>query len=105
MTKKVLLVCGAGASSGFMAAAGRKAAKKEKADIEFKAKSESEIHNHLNEIDLLLVAPHLKYMVEEVQNACDAAGVKTGVIPQRVYGALDGKGLVKVTNDILEGGE
>ncbi|EUJ18992.1 hypothetical protein MAQA_07858 [Listeria aquatica FSL S10-1188] len=28
MTKKILLVCGAGASSGFVAAAARKAAKK-----------------------------------------------------------------------------
>lgn len=105
MTKKVLLICGAGASSGFMAAVARKAAKKEKAEIEFKAKSESEVHNHLNEIDLLLVAPHLKYMIEEVQGACEEAGVKAGIIPQRVYGALDGKGLVKVAKDYLEGGE
>ncbi|MFD2211841.1 PTS sugar transporter subunit IIB [Virgibacillus halophilus] len=105
MTKKVLLVCGAGASSGFMAAAARKAAKKNSADIEFKAKSESEINAHLDTIDLLLVAPHLKYMIEDVKDACEKAGVKYGVIPQKVYGALDGKGLVKVAEEHLQGGE
>ncbi|WP_449355189.1 PTS sugar transporter subunit IIB [Virgibacillus natechei] len=105
MTQKVLLICGAGASSGFMAAAARKAAKKEKADLEFKAKSESEVSEHLNAIDLLLVAPHLKYMIEDLKDDCEKLGVKYGVIPQKVYGVLDGKGLVKVAEEHLQGGE
>lgn len=95
MTKKVLLVCGSGASSGFMAAAARKAAKAADADLEIKAKSESEINEYINDIDLLMVAPHLKYMLEDVKDEADKAGVKYGVISQRVYGSLDGKGAVK----------
>lgn len=59
MATKVLLVCGTGASSGFMAANARKAAKKLNLDMEIKAKSESEIEDYLNEIDVLLVAPPL----------------------------------------------
>ncbi|CAH2716784.1 Lichenan-specific phosphotransferase enzyme IIB component [Neobacillus rhizosphaerae] len=105
MTEKVLLVCGAGASSGFMAAAARKATKKLNIDIEFKAKSESEIGEHLNSIDLLLIAPHLKYMIDDVKGACEEAGVKYGIIPQRVYGSLDGQGLVKVAEEHLQGGD
>jgi PTS system cellobiose-specific IIB component len=105
MTKKVLLVCGAGASSGFMAAAARKATKKLGEDIEFKAKSEAEISEYLNSNDLLLVAPHLKYMIDDVKGACEKAGVKYGIIPQKVYGALDGQGLVKMAKELLQGGE
>ncbi|WP_068781261.1 PTS sugar transporter subunit IIB [Paenibacillus sp. GM2] len=105
MTKKVLLVCGAGASSGFMAAAARKAVKKTGEEIEFKAKSEAELAENLSTIDLLLVAPHLKYMIEDVKDACEAAGVKYGVIPQKVYGSLDGQGLVNVAKPYLEGGK
>jgi len=104
MTKKVLLVCGAGASSGFMAAAARKAVKKTGEDIEFKAKSEAELVESINSIDVLLVAPHLKYMIEDVKDVCEAAGVKYGIIPQKVYGSLDGQGLVKVAKEHLEGG-
>lgn len=95
MTKQVLLTCGAGASSGFMAAAARKAAKKLGADVEVKAKSETEVASLLPEIDLLLVAPHLKYMIDEVKELCETNNVKYDIIPQRVYGLLDGKGLIE----------
>ena len=44
MTKQVLLTCGAGASSGFMAAAARKAAKKLGVDVEVKAKVKRKLH-------------------------------------------------------------
>ncbi|MBV7389740.1 MULTISPECIES: PTS sugar transporter subunit IIB [Enterococcus] len=102
MTTKVLLICGTGASSGFMAANARKAAKKEGLDFEIKAKSESEITDYLNEIDILLVAPHLKYMLNEVKEEAEAAGVKSAIIPQKVYGALDGKGLIEEVKQLKE---
>ena len=92
MTKQILLVCGAGASSGFMAAAARKAAKKNGVDLEIKAKSESELNDYLDATDLLLVAPHLKYMIEEVKDSCQQKG------------ALDGKGLVAFAEELLEEG-
>lgn len=95
MTKQVLLTCGAGASSGFMAAAARKAAKKLGADVEVKAKSETEVAGLLPETDLLLVAPHLKYMIDEVKELCEVNNVKYDIIPQRIYGSLDGKGLIE----------
>ncbi|AKP67434.1 PTS sugar transporter subunit IIB [Companilactobacillus ginsenosidimutans] len=96
MTKKVLLTCGAGASSGFMAAAGRKAVKQMEADLNISAKSEAEVENYLPDIDLLLVAPHLKYKLEEVEEIAQANNVKCAVIPQQIYGMLDGKGLVNL---------
>ena len=51
----VLLVCGSGASSGFMASNMRKAAKELHLDLEVKARSESEIENYIDEIDALMV--------------------------------------------------
>ncbi len=104
MTKKILLVCGAGASSGFVAAAARKAAKKGGFDFEIKAKSESELNDNLDTTDLLLVAPHLKYMIDEVKDVCTEKGVKYGIIPQKVYGSLDGKGLVEFAEEVLKEG-
>ncbi|WKF84167.1 PTS sugar transporter subunit IIB [Lacticaseibacillus pantheris] len=100
---KVLLVCGSGASSGFMAAAGRKAAKKANADLEFKARSDSELGDFLQGVDLLLIAPHLKYMLHDAQEEANQYEVKVAIIPQKVYGALDGKGLVAFASDELAG--
>lgn len=52
-----------------------------------------------------MVAPHLKYMIDDVKSACEKAGVKYGIIPQKVYGSLDGQALVKVAEDCLQGGD
>ena len=102
MSEKILLVCGAGASSGFMAAAARKAAKKKGVDYEIKARSESELTENLSGYDLLLIAPHLKYMLAEVKEIGVSEGIKFGLIPQRIYGALDGNGLIDFAQQTLK---
>ncbi len=58
--KSILLICGSGASSGFMAANMRKAAKKKGLNYEIKARSESELADYADSIDALMVGPHLK---------------------------------------------
>lgn len=95
MKQRVLITCGAGASSGFLAASARKAAKKLNFDIEIKAKSETEVEGLLQEIDILLVAPHLAYMLDEMKEQCKQNKVRCDIIPQKIYGALDGKGLLE----------
>ena len=62
----ILLVCGTGASSGFMAKNIRKAAKEENLEINVKARSDSEIEEYIESIDLLLVGPHLRYMLNDL---------------------------------------
>ena len=55
MTKhNVLLVCGSGASSGFMAANIRKAAKARGIDIAVNARSESTVEDYVDEIDCVM---------------------------------------------------
>lgn len=49
----VLLVCGSGASSGFMATNMRRAAVARGVEMDIKARSESEIENYVDEIDPL----------------------------------------------------
>ena len=50
-TIRVLLVCGSGASSGFMAGNIRKAAAERGLEISVNARSESEIENYIDDID------------------------------------------------------
>lgn len=88
--KNVLLICGSGASSGFMAAAIRKAAKKREIELNVKAASESQLDDRINEIDYLLIGPHLSYMLEEIQEQTKNKNAKVAVIPQSIYGTLNG---------------
>ena len=59
----VLLVCGSGASSGFMAANMRKAAKEREIDITVTARSEAEIENYIDEIDEILQGSQVKHIL------------------------------------------
>jgi PTS system cellobiose-specific IIB component len=86
----VLLVCGSGASSGFMASNIRKAAAKRSIDIIVNARGESEIENYIDEIDALMVGPHLAYIMEELEEYVKGTDVKVLLMKPSYYSLLDG---------------
>ncbi len=86
----VLLVCGSGASSGFMAANIRKAAKERGMDISIVARSESEIESYVDEIDALMVGPHLAYILDEIDEYTHGLSVKVILMKKEYYSTLDG---------------
>lgn len=88
---KVLLVCGSGASSGFMAANMRKAAKNKGVKLEIKARSESEIENYIDEIDVLMVGPHLAYILDDIDEYTNGHDVKVILMKSDYYSKLDGE--------------
>lgn len=86
----VLLVCGSGASSGFMAANMRKVIKGRGLDIAVTARSESEIENYIDEIDALMVGPHLAYILDDIDEYTQGADVKVILMKAEYYSKLDG---------------
>lgn len=86
----VLLVCGSGASSGFMAANIRKAAVARGMEIDIKARGESEIENYIEDIDALLVGPHLAYIIDEIEDVIGGHEVKVLLLKQEYYATLNG---------------
>ena len=94
----VLLVCGAGASSSFMAAKMRVAARKRNIDLGITARSESEISNYIGDIDAIMVGPHL---ADYFQTVKDYYGEECLVIlmEKAYYGKLDGD---KAIDHLLE---
>ncbi|WP_251037447.1 PTS sugar transporter subunit IIB [Paenibacillus albidus] len=87
----VLLVCGSGASSGFMAANIRKAAKKRNLNMDIKARGEAEIENYIDDIDALLVGPHLAYVIDEIKEITKDTDVKVLLMKSSYYSTLDGE--------------
>lgn len=86
----VLLVCGSGASSGFMASNIRKAAAKQEIDITVKARGEAEIENYIDEIDALMVGPHLAYILDEIEDYVGDNDVKVILMKPEYYSTLNG---------------
>lgn len=104
MSKKlnVLLVCGSGASSGFMAANMRKAALKMELEIEIKARSEAEIENYIDEIDVLMVGPHLAYILEEVEEYIHGEDVAVILMKPEYYSTLNGEAAISHLQQVVE---
>lgn len=101
MSKKVLLICGSGASSGFMAANMRKAAKKAGLDFKIQARSEAELSDYANDIDALMVGPHLKSEFDAIKSRVPE-NVKVILMKPDYYSILDGKGAIEHLEKELE---
>jgi len=88
---RILLICGSGASSGFMAASMRKAAKKYGITATIEARTDSLVDEYIEKIDVLLVGPHLRYMEDALQEKADNFNVPMAFIDNTTYGNIDGK--------------
>lgn len=93
---RILLCCGAGMSSGFLASNARKAAKKNKIAASIEARSFSEANEYMGSIDVLLLGPHYATELENFQKKGESYGVAVAVIPKDIYAALDGAGLLNL---------
>lgn len=98
---KILLICGVGASSGFIAQMMRRAAKSRGLDATIIARSESELLDSVKDADCLLVGPHLAYQEELISNAVAPYNVPYGFISEEIYGSLDGAGALDFALELI----
>lgn len=98
--KNIFLICGSGASSGFMAASMRKAAKKKGEKVSVKAASEAQLDNVVDQIDYLLIGPHLAYKEDEIKEKVKGKNLKVAIIPQLVYGSLNGEEALQLVREL-----
>lgn len=88
---RILLACGSGASTGFLASNIRKAAAKRGIDVTITARSEAEIENYIDDIDCLMIGPHLAYLEEDVSKIIQGRDVKMAVMRPDYYATLNGE--------------
>jgi PTS system cellobiose-specific IIB component len=88
---KVLVVCGAGASSTFLAQRIRAAARGRDIDMTVAASSTDGLAQRLDGIDVLLVGSHLAERFDELSRLADAAGTRSALLPDSVFGARGGE--------------
>jgi PTS system cellobiose-specific IIB component len=86
----VLLVCGSGASSGFMAANIRKAAAARGVEITVNARSEATVEDYVDDIDCLMIGPHLASMKEDMDEICEGYPIIVGIVDRDAYAHLNG---------------
>lgn len=101
---KLLLACGAGASSGFVASSMRKSAKKKGIEVEIKAIGDAELFNYINSYDILLLGSHLEYKLADIKTRMAENGyeVPVALIDKRMYASLDGEGILNAALEVLQ---
>jgi PTS system cellobiose-specific IIB component len=95
----VLLVCGGGTSTGFMAANMRKVAKQMGMDIEIKSRSETEVEVYAPDADCIMLGTHLAYLEDEMKQRTKEHNCAVFVMDKSYYSTLDGEGAI---NDMLK---
>ncbi|MDQ0361171.1 PTS sugar transporter subunit IIB [Breznakia pachnodae] len=93
---KILLCCGAGMSSGFLAQKARQAAKKKGIMASIDARAESEVNDYLKSIDVLMVGPHYAIRLNDFEQMAAPYNVPVVLIPQNIYAGLDGNALLEL---------
>lgn len=92
---RILLACGIGASTGFMAANMRKAAKQQNLDVTIHAVSKSQVMDNVDKIDLLLLGPHFSAEVPKYQEMVKGHNIKVTSIDPDYYASLDGESILQ----------
>lgn len=103
MERNILLCCGAGMSSGFLATSTEKAAIEAGLDYNVSAKSQSVALEEMPDYDAVLLGPHFANSVDEFEEVREDTGCDTviAVIPREIYGNVDGKALLEFIKETL----
>lgn len=92
----ILLCCGAGMSSGFMAQSVRKAALKRGIQVRCDAYPQANIDRVIKNYDILCLGPFLGATLEKYQNIASRYDVPVIVIPSSIYGKINGDALYEL---------
>ncbi|MFC5928161.1 PTS sugar transporter subunit IIB [Cryobacterium melibiosiphilum] len=87
---RILVVCGAGASSTFVAQRMRVTLAARGLDVQVAAGSESELGASLGNIDVLLVGPHLAPQYAQICELAAQYGVSARLLPAEVFSVRNG---------------
>jgi cellobiose PTS system EIIB component len=82
----VLIVCGAGASSTFLALRLRRLARARDLDLVVEAGSEADLDDRLEHVRILLIGPHLAERFDSLSRRATEAGARAALLPDTVFG-------------------
>jgi len=100
MTKRIFLVCSAGMSTSMVVNKMREAAEAKGLDAEIKAYSVSEFSDVVEQYEICMVAPQIKYEFDRLSSVCAEKGLKCGQIGMMEYGMLNGSAILEAALEL-----
>lgn len=99
---KIVFVCLGGISTSFLEQKTNEAFKKAGVEAEIIARSASNLDTVIEGMDVVLLAPQVSYMKDELVDECKKHNILFAEIPFQVYGQMDGEGIMKIVLDLIK---
>ena len=88
---KIKLFCSAGMSTGVLVKKMQEAAAKRGLDCTIAAYPEGDLENHVDDCDVALLGPQVRFMLNKAKGICEPKNVPVEVIPMLDYGMMNGE--------------
>lgn len=98
---RILVVCGAGASSTFVAQRLRHAAQAAGRQISALAGTERSLPIDLDAADIVLVGPHLRHALDRIGQEAEPRDVRVILLPEDVFTDIDGRRTLALVDSTL----
>ena len=98
---KILMICNLGISTSFVKDRIVAAFEKKGEELDFKAQPRSDLEQLIDDVDMVLIAPQIAYLKDEVFQICEEHHKKCLVIPFSLYGNMDGEGIAALIDETL----
>ena len=97
--KKILLLCAAGMSTSMVVKKMRASAEAKDLNVHIEAHGVETIQEYLDEYDLFLLGPQIRFKKDELQKLADPLNKRVEVIDMMDYGMMKGE---KILDDALK---
>ncbi|MFZ4451473.1 PTS sugar transporter subunit IIB [Salibacterium aidingense] len=87
---KIALVCSAGMSTSMLVKNMRQAAEQKGIEAEIDAYAEGELHQHMEDIQVILIGPQVRYLKQNIMEKAEPYGTAVDVIDTMAYGTMNG---------------
>lgn len=96
---KIILVCSAGMSTSMLVNKMKSSAEERGMEADVSAVAESQLKNNLDNLDVVLIGPQVRYLEKKIREQLGPKGIKVDIIDQMAYGMIKGD---KVLDQAIE---
>ncbi|WP_217587803.1 PTS sugar transporter subunit IIB [Lentibacillus saliphilus] len=86
----IALVCSAGMSTSMLVKKMREAAETRGMDATIDAYPESQLKSSLDELDVVLIGPQVRFLEKNIRALVEPKGIKVDIIDSMAYGMIQG---------------
>ncbi|UOQ46706.1 PTS sugar transporter subunit IIB [Gracilibacillus caseinilyticus] len=99
---KLLLVCSAGMSTSILVNKMQQAAAENDVTAEIHAIAESDLQQHVEGSDVVLIGPQIRYLEKNIRQTVEPFGVKCDVMDQSAFGMMRGDQILEQARQLMK---